>query len=118
MLEIGTMRVPEEDLRCQCILSIFPAGTHQFYANILALNINLFLYINDQFALVYKAPTAASVGESAEELKLQLCSFPATLVWTLLTAENVCFFAISTYNSYSSREGSIRKGFGSRFLPR
>jgi hypothetical protein len=34
------------------ILSIFPAGMHQFYANILAfVNINLFLYINDQFAL-------------------------------------------------------------------
>ena len=32
----------------QCILSIFPARVHQFYANI---QINPFLYINDQFAL-------------------------------------------------------------------
>ena len=34
---IATMRVPEEDLHCQCKLSIFTAGAHQFYANILAL---------------------------------------------------------------------------------
>ena len=34
-------------------LSIFPASVHQFYANILVfVNINPFLYINDQFALV------------------------------------------------------------------
>ena len=46
------MRVPEGDLHCQCILSIFPAGANQFYANILALlNVNVFLHINDQFAL-------------------------------------------------------------------
>ena len=44
--------VPEGDLHCQCILSIFPASMHQFYANILVfVNINPFLYINDQFAL-------------------------------------------------------------------
>ena len=37
----------------QCILSIFPASVHQFYANILVfININPFLYINDQFALI------------------------------------------------------------------
>jgi hypothetical protein len=36
----------------QCILSIFPASVHQFYANIFVfVNINPFLYINDQFAL-------------------------------------------------------------------
>ena len=35
------------------ILSIFPAIVHQFYANILVfVNINPFLYINDQFALI------------------------------------------------------------------
>ena len=46
--------VPEGDLHCQCILSIFPASLHQFYANILVfVNINPFLYINDQFALEY-----------------------------------------------------------------
>ena len=45
--------VPEGDLHCQCILSIFPASVHQFYANILVfVNINPFLYINDQFALL------------------------------------------------------------------
>ena len=44
--------VPEGDLHCQCILSIFPASVHQFYANILVfVNINPFFYINDQFAL-------------------------------------------------------------------
>ena len=36
----------------QCILSIFPASVHQFYAYVLVfININPFLYINDQFAL-------------------------------------------------------------------
>ena len=36
----------------QCILSIFPVRVHLFYANILVfVNINPFLYINDQFAL-------------------------------------------------------------------
>ena len=46
--------VPEGDLHCQCILSIFPASVHQFYANVLVfVNINQFLYINDQFALDY-----------------------------------------------------------------
>ena len=41
-------------LHCQCILSIFPASVHQFYANVLVfVNINQFLYINDQFALDY-----------------------------------------------------------------
>ena len=36
----------------QCILSIFPASLHYFCANILVfVNINPFLYINDQFAL-------------------------------------------------------------------
>ena len=44
--------VPEGDLHCQCILSIFPASEHQFYLNILVfVNINPFLYTNDQFAL-------------------------------------------------------------------
>ena len=38
--------------RNQCILSIFPASEHQFYVNILVfVNINPFLYLNDQFAL-------------------------------------------------------------------
>ena len=41
--------VPEGDLYCQCILSILPASVHQFYVNI--ININPFLYTNDQFAL-------------------------------------------------------------------
>ena len=37
--------VPEGDLHCQCILSIFLASVHQFYANILVfVNINPFLY--------------------------------------------------------------------------
>ena len=46
--------VPEGDLHCQCILSIFPASEHQFYVNILVfVNINPFLYINNQFALGY-----------------------------------------------------------------
>ena len=36
----------------QCILSIFQASVHQFYANLLVfVNINPFLFINDQFAL-------------------------------------------------------------------
>ena len=44
--------VPKGDLHCQCILSIFPARVHQFYANTpVFVNINPFLYINDQFAL-------------------------------------------------------------------
>ena len=30
----NAMRVPEGDLHCQCVLSIFPPGAHQFYANI------------------------------------------------------------------------------------
>ena len=47
--------VSKGDLHCQCILSIFPASVHQFYANILVfININPFLYTNDQFALVNK----------------------------------------------------------------
>jgi hypothetical protein len=51
--------VPEGDLHCQCILSIFPASVHQFYANILVfVNINPFLYINDQFALVNIKPVS------------------------------------------------------------
>ena len=46
--------VPEWDLHCQCILSIYQASVHQFYANILVLvNIDPFLYTNDQYALVY-----------------------------------------------------------------
>ena len=46
---IGLVTVPQ----CQCILSIFPASVHQFYANLLVfVNINPFFYINDQFALV------------------------------------------------------------------
>ena len=45
--------VPEGDLHCQCILSIFPASVHQICAYILVfVNINPFLYTNDQFALV------------------------------------------------------------------
>ena len=36
-------------MHCQCILSIFPASMHQFYANLLVLFV--FLYNNDQFAL-------------------------------------------------------------------
>ena len=44
--------VPKENLHCHCILTIFPARVHQFYANIFVfLNINPFLYINDQFGL-------------------------------------------------------------------
>ena len=52
----------EGDLHCQCILSIFPASVHQFYANILVfvtqyielgfVSNNPFLYNNDQFALI------------------------------------------------------------------
>ena len=43
----------------QCILSIFPARVHQFYANILVfVNINPFLYINDQFALFVSVYTS------------------------------------------------------------
>ena len=38
------MRVPEGDLHCQCILSILPAGKHQFYANILALKLSTRLF--------------------------------------------------------------------------
>ena len=45
--------VPEGDLHCQCILSIFPASVYQFYANIhVFVNINPFLYTKDQFALI------------------------------------------------------------------
>ena len=45
--------IPEGNLHCQCILSIFPASVHQFYATILVfVNINPFLYTNDQFALM------------------------------------------------------------------
>ena len=43
---------PRRNLHWPCILSIFPAGAHQFYVNILVLkNVNLFPYINNQFAL-------------------------------------------------------------------
>ena len=39
--------VPEGDLHCQCILSIFPASVHQFYANLLVfVNINPFALYN------------------------------------------------------------------------
>ena len=42
-------------LRMTCMLSIFPAGANQSYANILVLkNVSLFLYIKDQFALLNK----------------------------------------------------------------
>ena len=52
LANIARMQRPEGDLHCQCILSIFPASVHQFYGNILVfVNINPFLYINDQFAL-------------------------------------------------------------------
>ena len=48
-LQKAKFLVLKGDLHCQCILSIFPAGVHQFYTNTLALvNINLFLYIKDQ----------------------------------------------------------------------
>ena len=41
----------------KCILSIFPASVHQFYANILVfIKINPFLYTNDQFALTNLQP--------------------------------------------------------------
>ena len=44
--------VPEGDLHCQCILSIFPASLYQFYATIIIfVNIKTYLSINDQFAL-------------------------------------------------------------------
>ena len=50
--------VLEGELHCQCILSVFPASEHQFYANILLfVNINPFLYISDQFALIISAST-------------------------------------------------------------
>ena len=40
---------------CQCILSIFPAGAHQFHGNILALvNVNLFLYRFSQYLHIWK----------------------------------------------------------------
>ena len=46
------MQCLEGDLHCQCILSIFPASMHQFYAKILVfVYIIPFLYISDQFAL-------------------------------------------------------------------
>ena len=49
---IATMRVPEEDLHFQCILSILLSSVHQFYAKVLVfVNINPFLYTNNQFAL-------------------------------------------------------------------
>ena len=41
------------DLYCQGILSIFPARVHLFYANThVFININPFLYTNNQFALI------------------------------------------------------------------
>ena len=53
--------VPKGNLHCQCILSIFPAIVHQFYANILAfVNINPFIYINDQFSLNVEHKTSCS----------------------------------------------------------
>ena len=55
----------------QCILSIFPASVHQFYANILVfVNINPFLYINDQFAL------------------FNICTFFELLKYPLLTIDH------------------------------
>ena len=40
-----------------CILSIFPASVHQFYANILVfVNVNPFLFTNNQFALPNSSP--------------------------------------------------------------
>ena len=49
---IATMRVPEEDLHFQCILSILPADAHQLYANLHCIGKHqLFLYITNQFAL-------------------------------------------------------------------
>ena len=50
---------------CQCIFSIFPASMHQFYANILVfVNINPFLYINDQFALSHMDTLTTQVNPS------------------------------------------------------
>jgi hypothetical protein len=43
-------------------LSIFPVSVHQFYANIFVfVNINRFLYINDQFALVNIVPHSSEL---------------------------------------------------------
>ena len=43
---IGSVGICVLLLLLQCILSIFPASVHQFYANILVFVINPFLYIN------------------------------------------------------------------------
>ena len=53
--QIGTMRVPEGDLHCQCILSIFPAGTHQFYAICFFIStINLHWALADSNWIIWK----------------------------------------------------------------
>ena len=48
--------VPKGNLHCQCILSIFLASMHQFYANKLAVvNINQLHYINGKMKQAWKA---------------------------------------------------------------
>ena len=67
--------VSEGDLHCQCILSIFPPSVHQFYANVLVfVNINHFLYINDQFALLQ-----CSVPEGDLHCQCILSIFPPSV---------------------------------------
>ena len=69
-------------LHCQCILSILPASVHQFYANIFVfVNINPFLYINDQFALIFTCRHDDKKGTSfvKNTLFFSKCNFDAIL---------------------------------------
>ena len=45
------MRVPEGNLHCHCILSIFTAGAHKIYANTLALKFFFILMVNLHYTL-------------------------------------------------------------------
>ena len=51
-MELLQCSVPNGDLHCQCILSIFPPSMHQFYANLLVfVDINPFFYSNDPICI-------------------------------------------------------------------
>ena len=82
--------VPKGDLHCQCILSIFPPSVHQFYVNILVFgNINPFLYINDQFALVNWLPFYQSKCQEAMIPCQRPNQMPPTLVNKKATCSNI-----------------------------
>ena len=93
--------VLEGDLHCQCILSIFPASVHQFYANIL-------VYTNDQFALVnvvtfpflslaccFPLHLAGSLNLNLNKQIPSFCLAPPPPQLSLWTPQNLNWFAVS-----------------------